>query len=232
MACTSAVFSCWALTPSERAAAASTGDDVSAWPAANSGWSAALTRPVLICSSRATAPVIASWACRSPADPERAALAPRWRCPTCVAEAKLILACASAVFSCWALTPSERAAAASAGDDVSAWPAANSGWSAALTRAVLMCSSRATAAMIAAWPCDSSVALEPTAAVVFARALGVAAVVDATAAAVPAARTALTPAAAASILVRLRMRTLLGFVACPKGTKRDSGRSKKFLTAA
>ena len=39
-------------------------------------------------------------------------------------------------------------------------------------------------------------------------------------------------AAVAIILVRLRMRTLLGFVACPKGTKRNSGRPKKFLTAA
>jgi hypothetical protein len=47
------------------------------------------------------------------------------------------------------LTPSARAAAANAGDDVSAWPAANSGWSAALTRAVLTCRSRATAATIA-----------------------------------------------------------------------------------
>jgi hypothetical protein len=67
---------------------------------------------------------------------------------------------------------------------------------------------------------------------VFAWAPGVAAVVDATAAAVPAARAALTAAAVAIILVRLRMRTLLGFVACPKGTKQDSGGPKRFLTAA
>jgi len=51
--------------------------------------------------------------------------------------ARLCLACASAVCSCPVLTPSARAAAANAGDDVSAWPAANSGWSVALTRAVL-----------------------------------------------------------------------------------------------
>jgi hypothetical protein len=56
--------------------------------------------------------------------------------------------------------------------------------------------------------------------------------VDATAAALPAARATLTTAAVAIILVRLCMRTLLGFVVCPKGTKRDSGRPKKFLTAA
>jgi len=83
--------------------------------------------------------------------------------------------------------------------------------------------------------------LEPTAFVppgfsladtVFAGAPGWAPVVDAAAAALPAARAALTAAAVAIILVRLRMRTLLGFVACPKGTKRDSGRPKKFLTAA
>jgi hypothetical protein len=55
---------------------------------------------------------------------------------------------------------------------------------------------------------------------------------DATAAVLPAARAALTAAAAAIILVRLRMRILLGFVACPKGTKRDSGWPKKFLIAA
>src|SRR5262249_19098255 len=82
---------------------------------------------VLTCSSRATAAVIAAWACRSSADPERTALAPRGRCPTCVAEARLSLACTSAAYSCWALTPSERAAAATVGDDESAWPAANSG---------------------------------------------------------------------------------------------------------
>ena len=42
MACTSAVASCWVLTPSELAAAAMS-DDVSAAPDVNSGWSAALT---------------------------------------------------------------------------------------------------------------------------------------------------------------------------------------------
>src|SRR5262249_13846084 len=96
----------------------------------------------------------------------------------------------------------------------------------------LACAPRAPAAAIVAWPCRSSAAFEPTVAMVFAGAPGVAAVVDATAAAVPAARAALTPAAAASILVRLRMRTLLGFVACPKGTNGDSGRPKTSLTAA
>ena len=70
-------------------------------------------------------------------------------CSACVAPARLCLACASAADSCWVLTPSERAAAANIGDDVSARPAANSGWSAALTRAVLTCNSWATAAVIA-----------------------------------------------------------------------------------
>jgi hypothetical protein len=66
----------------------------------------------------------------------------------------------------------------------------------------------------------------------FAGAPGLAPVVDAIAAPLPAARAAVTAAAAAIILVRLRMRTLLGSVLAPKGTKRDSGRPKKFLTAA
>src|SRR5262249_58357269 len=66
--------------------------------------------------------------------------------------ARLCLACTSAAFSCPVLTPSARAAAAKADDDVSARPAANSGWSAALTRAELTCNSLATAATIASWP--------------------------------------------------------------------------------
>ena len=57
-------------------------------------------------------------------------------------------------------------------------------------------------------------------------------VVDAIAAPLPATRAAVTVAAAAIILVRWRMRTLLGFVACTKGSKLDSGQPKKFLTAA
>jgi hypothetical protein len=121
------------------------------------------------------------------------------------------------------LTPSERAAAANIGDDVSARPAANSGWSAALTRAVLTCNSWATAAVIASWPCRSSADLEPTALeppgfsladVVFAGAPGLAPAADAAAAPLAAARAAVTAAAVAIILVRLRMRILLGFVAC------------------
>src|SRR6266566_4763993 len=141
--------------------------------------------------------------------------------------ARLCLACASAADSCCLLTPSERAAAANTGDDVSARPAANSGRNAALTRAVLTCSSWATAAVIASWPCRSPADLEPTAFeppgfsladMVFAGAPGLAPVVDATAAPLPAARAAVT-AAAAIILVRLRMRTLLGFVACTQGNQ-------------
>jgi hypothetical protein len=62
---------------------------------------------------------------------------------------------------------------------------------------------------------------------------GLAPVVDAIAAVPPAARAAVTAAAAAIILVRLRMRILLGFVwLAAKRTKRDSGWPKKFLTAA
>ena len=64
------------LTPSERAAAENTGDDVSPRPAANSGRNAALTRAVLTCNSWATAAVIASWPCRSSADLEPTALEP------------------------------------------------------------------------------------------------------------------------------------------------------------
>jgi len=67
---------------------------------------------------------------------------------------------------------------------------------------------------------------------VFAGAPGLPPVVDATAAALPAARAAVTAAAAAIILVLLRMRILLGFAACAKGTRRDSNRPKKFLIAA
>ena len=151
------------------------------------------------------------------------------------------MACASAADSCCVLTPSERAAAANTGDDVSARPAANSGRSAALTRAVLTCSSWATAAVITPWPCRSSADVEPAALappgfsladMVFAGAPGLPPVVDATAAALPAARAAVTAAAAAIILVRLRMRILLGSVACAKGTRQDSGGPKKFLIAA
>ena len=111
------------------------------------------------------------------------------------------------------LTPSERAAAANAGDDVSAWPAANSGWSAALTRAALTCSSPATAATIASWPGFS------LADVVLAGAPGLPPVAAATAAVLPAARAAVTAAAAAIILVRLRMRILLGLVDCTQGNQ-------------
>ncbi len=68
--CASAADSCWVLTPSERAAAENTGDDLSARPAANNGRNAALTRAVLTCNSRATTAVIASWPCRSSADLE------------------------------------------------------------------------------------------------------------------------------------------------------------------
>src|SRR6266568_656260 len=127
--------------------------------------------------------------------------------------ARLCLACASAADSCWVLTPSERAAAANADDDVSAWPAANSGWSAALTRAALTCSSPATTATIASWPGFS------LADVVCAGAPGLPPVADATAAVLSAARAAVTAAAAAIILVRLRMRILLGFVACTQGNQ-------------
>ena len=67
----------------------------------------------------------------------------------------------SAADSCWVLTPSERAAAANAGDDVSAPPAANSGCSAAPARAALTCSAWATAAVIASWPGCSSADLAP-----------------------------------------------------------------------
>ena len=67
---------------------------------------------------------------------------------------------------------------------------------------------------------------------VLAGAPGLEPVVDATAAALPAARAAVTAAAAAIILVRLRTRILLGFVACTEGTRRDSGGPKKFLIAA
>src|SRR6266568_1623751 len=97
LACMSAVDSCWVLTPSERAAAANAGDDVSARPAANSGWSAALTRAVLTCSSSAAL--------------EPTALEPPGFCMACVPSDRLCLACMSAVDSCWVLTPSERAAA-------------------------------------------------------------------------------------------------------------------------
>src|SRR5262249_29660393 len=145
----------------------------------------------------------------------------------CVPRAGVCLACASAADSCWVLTPSERAAAANTSDDVSARPAANSGRSATSTRAVLTCSSSATTAVIASWPCRSPAGLEPTglgppgfalADMVFAEAPGLAPVVDATAAPLPAATAAVTvTAAAASILVRLRMRILLGFVACTQG---------------
>src|SRR5215470_6798071 len=119
------------------------------------------------------------------------------------------------------LTPSERAAAATSGDDESARPAANNGWSAASTRAVLTCSASATAAAIAAWPCRSPADLDPAAFVppgfsladmVLAGAPGLAPVVDATAAALPAARAALTAAAVAIILVRWCMRTLPGLL--------------------
>src|SRR6266480_2005285 len=138
----SAADSCPALTPSARAAAANAGDAVSAWPAANSGRSAALTRAALTCSSSATAATIASWPCRSSAalePPGALFLAPSGACVACWPAARLCLACMSAADSCPALTPSARAAAANAGDAVSAWPAANSGRSAALTRAALAC---------------------------------------------------------------------------------------------
>src|SRR5262249_59057726 len=140
----------------------------------------------------------------------------------------------SAVSSCRALTPSERAAAANAGDDVSAPPAANSGRNAAFTRAVLRCSSLATAAAIASWPCRSSADLAPSALdvpglpagprgispadMVFAGPLGLALVPDA-AMPPPAARAAVTAAAAAIILVRSRMRILLRLVACNPGNQ-------------
>src|SRR5690242_16388775 len=52
---------------------------------------------------------------------------------------------------------------------------------------------------------------------VLAGAPGLAPVADATAAVLPAARAAVTAAAAAIILVRLRMRILLGFVDCTQG---------------
>src|SRR5262249_19256154 len=116
------------------------------------------------------------------------------------------------------------AAAAPPATAVRPGPAANSGCSAALTRAVLTCSCWATAAVIASWPCRSSADLEPTALeppgssladMAFARAPGLAPV-DATAAALPAARAAVTAAAAAIILVRLRMRTLLGLWLAPR----------------
>src|SRR5207248_2896251 len=114
--------------------------------------------------------------------------------------ARFCLACASAADSCWVLTPSERAAALNTGDDVSARPATNTGCSAALTRAVLTSNSWATAAVIASWPCRSSADLEPPgfslADMVFAGAPGLAPVVDATAAPLPAARAAVTAAAA------------------------------------
>src|SRR5215472_7043657 len=212
----SAVDSCWVLTPSARAAAAKAGDDGSAWPAANSGWSAALTRAVLTCNAAATAATIASWPCRSSADleaPGAPFLAPPGPCVACWAAARLSLACMSAVDSCWVLTPSARAAAAKAGDDGSAWPASNSGWSAALTRAVLTCNAAATAATIASWPGFS------LADMVLAGAPGLAPVDDATAAVLPAATAAVTAAAAAMILVRLRMRILLGLVARPQGNQ-------------
>jgi hypothetical protein len=57
-------------------------------------------------------------------------------------------------------------------------------------------------------------------------------VVDATATAPPAATAAVTAAVAAIILVRWRMRILLGLVAGTNGTRRDSGRPKIFLIAA
>jgi hypothetical protein len=66
---------------------------------------------------------------------------------------------------------------------------------------------------------------------VFARAPGLAPVVDATAAPVPPAARAAAIAAAEIILVRLRMRLLLGFVASTQGTRQDSGRPKKNLIA-
>jgi hypothetical protein len=68
---------------------------------------------------------------------------------------------------------------------------------------------------------------------VFAGAPGLPPVVEATAAALPAARAAVTVAAAAITLVRLRMRILLQIRGLhPQGTRRDSGRPKKFLIAA
>ena len=121
------------LTPSERAAAAKAGDEVSARPAANSGWSAALAWAVLTCNCWATAATIASWAAFS-AEALWEPPVPFW---ACLPPPRLSLACASAADSCWVLTPSEPAAAAKAGDDVLARPAANSGWSAALTRSCL-----------------------------------------------------------------------------------------------
>ena len=62
------------------------------------------------------------------------------------------------MFSCWALTPRSRAAAWRSGESGSAPPAANSGASAALTRATARCSSLATDAAIASWPALSAAA--------------------------------------------------------------------------
>jgi len=236
LACTSAANNCWALTPSERAAAANAGDDVSAPPAANSGRNAALTRAVLRCSSLATAAAIALWPCRSCADLEPTGfLDAPGLCVAGVLPAMLCLACTSAANNCWALTPSERAAATNAGDDVSAPPAANSGRNAAFTRAVLRCSSLATAAAIALWPCRSCADLEPTALdlpgftagplrispedMVFAGLPGLEPAADAAAMPPPVARAAVTAAAAAIILVRSRMRILLRLVACNPGNQ-------------
>jgi hypothetical protein len=68
--------------------------------------------------------------------------------------------------------------------------------------------------------------------VVLAGAPGLPPVADATAAVLPAATAAVTAATATISLVRLRMRILLGFADCPKGTKQDSAWPKKFLIAA
>ena len=86
-----------------------------------------------------------------------------------------------------------------------AWPAANSGASAALTCAVLRCRSRATTATIASWPALAALPPLTVADVVCAWAAGVPPSDAATATPLPAATAALTAAAAAIILVRVRM---------------------------
>src|SRR5262249_28971348 len=157
---------------------------------------------------------------RSSAGLEPTALEPPGLCAACVPPARLRLACTSAADSCWVLTPSERAAAANTGDEVSALPAANSGRNAALTRAVLTCSCWATAAVIASWTRRSSAGVEPAGFLLADMACGwvpgLVSVADATAAPVPPAARAAVAAAAAISLARLRMRILLGLWLAPK----------------
>ena len=82
-------------------------------------------------------------------------------------------------------------------------------------------------------PADCQALGFPAADVVFAGVLGLPPADDAIAAPLPAASAAVTAAPAAIILVRLRIWILLGFGGMhPNGTRRDSGRPKRFLTAA